>query len=173
MQTYNNKTRTHTDKISSFSYNPQYTQRGLIASKINAAYTFIPCEIKLPESLSLTPVSKSTSANGVALFTTTVGWEVVSFDTLSAVTNLDAHDAAIAYIPGNLVKATLTGGTEKAYICVEGHTSTAGPDFDTDYDAGYWQELDVTTFIKITHTAAGGTKNMVAHYVISGEDTGL
>lgn len=170
MQAKNPVERTATEKSSSVQYGPALVQSGQCASKINTAYSFIPCDIPQPQHLLITPaVSGTVSANGVAFFTTTGGWEVVSLGTLSLVTNLDAHQASIAYIVGNVVKATLTGGTEKAYVCVEAHSSTAGPDFDTDYGLGYWEELTTTTFIKITHTAAGSGKNAFFHYMIFGK----
>jgi len=170
VQPYNSVKRTATEKSSSVMYPTSLIQEGQAASKINTAYTFIPCDMQSPHNVVITPVVYSTvSANGVAFHTTTVGAEITSLDTLSAVTNLDAHAESIAYIPGNLVKATLTDGTEKAYLCIEAHTSTAGPDFDTDYGLGYWLELSTTTFIKITHTAAGSSKNAFFHYCIIGE----
>ena len=163
MQPYNQVKRTGTEKGMSVMYPPELIQEGLVASKINTAYTFIPCDIPNPKNVIVTPITLgSTSANGIALFTTVVGWNVTSLDTLSAVTDLDAHEASTAYNVGSIVKATITGGTEAAYVCIVGHTSTAGPDFTTDYGLGYWLELSTTTFIKIEHTAAGSAK--VAHF---------
>jgi hypothetical protein len=138
-----------------------YKQYGLVASGLNVAATFIPCGLKHPQFVQLTPVKLgTTSANGVALGTTTVVAEVDSLDVFSAVADLAAHAAAIAYVVGNIVKATPTGGTLGAYVCVEAHTSTAGPAFDTDI--AKWQRLPETTFLKINHTAAGVAK--VAHF---------
>lgn len=170
MRVYGPVKRTSTEKGSSVIYPPELIQTGLVSSAINTAYTFIPCDIANPRAVLLTPVKLgSVSANGVALATTVVGYQVDSIDTLSAITNLDAHAASIAYVAGNIVKATLTGGTAKAYACIVGHTSTAGPDFDTDYAAGNWLELPSTKFIKITHTAAGAAAVLHASYMIFGE----
>lgn len=172
MQPYNPVKRTSTEKGSSVIYPPELMQNGLVASKINHTSTFIPCDIPNPHQLILTPVKLgSTSANGVALFTTTVGYEVDSFETLKVVADLDAHAETVAYVKGNIVKATLTGGVQKAYVCIEAHTSTddSGPDFDTDYALGYWLELPSTKFILITHTAAGSGKVVQLAYTILGE----
>lgn len=142
-------------------------QDGQVASKINTAYTFLPCGIEVPTNVFITPVKLSTtSANGVAFFTTTVGPQVDSLTALSAVADLDAHAASVAYVVGNIVKATPTGGSLGAYICNTAHTSTAGPDFDTDI--ANWTKLNETAFIKLTHTAAGSAKVAFFSYKIDG-----
>lgn len=150
------------DKILTF-------QDGLIASKINTAYTFIPCGIVSPINVQITPVKLSTtSANGVAFFTTTGGYQADSLEILSATSDLDAHAASIAYVVGNIVKATPTDGSLGAYLCITAHTSSTGPDFDADI--ANWVKLKETAFIKLTHTAAGAGK--VAHftYKVEGYD---
>ena len=166
---YSNPYRISSDQGGSVNHGIAYAQEGIAASKIATAYTFIPCDIQLPHQVFLTPVKLgTTSANGVAFFTTTGGWQVDSFDTFSAVADLDAHAASVAYEVGTIVKATPTGGALGAYVCVEAHTSTAGPDFDADLASGYWQLLSTTTFLKITHTSAGSGKVANFHYKIEG-----
>lgn len=168
MQPYNPVKRTSTDKVSSVNTLPELIQTGLVASKINVAYTFVPCDIPDPKSIVITPVKLgTTSANGVALFTTVVGYQVDDVETLSAISDLDAHAASIDYNVGTIVKATETGGTQKAYVCIKAHTSTAGPDFDADI--GNWLELPTTTFLKVTHTAAGADKVANFNYTILGQ----
>lgn len=170
MQPYNHVKRIPSDLGGSVNYSIPLMQEGLAASKINTAYTFIPCDLKQPKHVQITPVKLSTtSANGVAFFTTTVGPQVDSLTTFSAVSDLDAHEASVAYNVGSLVKATPTGGSAGAYVCIVAHTSTAGPDFDADLALGYWQLLDTTTFLKITHTAAGSAKVANFTYKIEGE----
>jgi len=144
-------------------------QEGTAASNINTAYTFIPCDVPVPIAVYITPVKlNTTSANGVAFFTTTGGWQIDSLDTFSAISNLDAHAASTAYVVGNIVKATPTDGALGAYICETAHTSTAGPDFDADITN--WRKLDNTDFLKITHTAAGVGKVAFFTYKIEGYD---
>ncbi len=167
MQPYNPVKRTGTEKGMSVIYAPELIQEGLVASKIAAAYTFIPCDIPTPKNVIITPLKLgSTSDNGVALFTTTAGFQIDSLDTLSAVTDLDAFAQAVNYVVGNVVKATPTGGVEGAYVCIEANTSTTGgvlgTDFATDLAAGKWLAIDTVTFIKVTHTAASSAK--VAHF---------
>lgn len=165
---YNLPQRISSNQGGSVEFGIPYAQEGIAASKINAAYTFVPCDIELPHQVFITPVKLSTtSANGVAFFTTTGGWQVDSFDTFSAVTDLDAWAQNVAYNVGTLVY----NGTV-AYVCVEAHTSTTGgtaaADWATDLAAGYWQALETTTFLKITHTAAGSGKVAYFHYQIQG-----
>ena len=170
MQAYNAVKRTGTEKGSSVIYPPELIQEGLVVSKINSTATFIPCDIPNPKNLIVTPVLLSTtSENGVALFTTVVGWYVDSFDTLKVVTDLDAHQASTAYNVGTVVKATRTGGTEKAYVCIVAHSSASGPDFTADYALDYWLEIATTTFLKVVHTAAGSTKVAQFAFAILGQ----
>jgi hypothetical protein len=170
MQPYNTVKRTGTEKGSSVIYPPELIQEGLAVSKIATAYSFIPCDIPTPKNVIITPVLLSgTSENGIALFTTVVGWYVDSLTTLKAVTDLDAHEASVAYQVGNIVKATRTGSTEKAYICIAAHSSASGPDFDADYALDYWLEIATTTFLKIVHTSAGSAKVAQFAYAILGQ----
>ena len=172
-QVYNPVKRTSTEKVSSNNTLPELIQRGLISSKIATAYTFLPCDIPSPKDVIITPVNHANDANGVALFTTQVGWQVDSLDTLSAVTDLDAFAQGVAYIVGNLVKATPTGGVEAAYVCLVANTSTTGgvlgADFAIDLALGYWLKIPTTTFLKITHTSAGGSYNAHFAYTIFGQ----
>jgi len=139
-------------------------QEGLAASKINTAYTFIPCAIEDPTNVVVTPVVLGTvSANAVAFPQVA---EVTSLTALSAVADLDAHAASVAYNVGTVVKATPTGGSLGAYVCSTAHTSTAGPDFDTDI--ANWNLLPHTAFLKIVHTAAGSAKVANFRYKIEG-----
>lgn len=146
-----------------------YMQRGIAASKIATAYTFIPCDID-PFNVFITPVKLSTtSANGIALFTTVAGWQIDDLNTLSAITDLDAWAQNVAYNVGTVVY----NGTV-AYVCIAAHTSTTGgtaaADWATDLATGlYWQALPSTTkFIKITHTSAGAGKVANFNYTIQG-----
>jgi polyisoprenoid-binding protein YceI len=168
MQPYNPVKRTGTEKGLSVYYAPELIQEGLTASKINAAYTFIPCDIKLPKNVHITPLAQTNSANGIALFTTVVGWEIDSLDTLKVVADLDAWAQGVVYNTGTLVYV----GTV-AYVCLDDHTSTTGgtaaADFATDLAANHWLALDTTTFIKITHTAAGSAKTANFTYKITGQ----
>ena len=171
MIAYNAPERIGTDQGGSVDRRIPYIQRGLVASKINVTPMYIPCDIDHPENLQICPLKLgSTSANGVALFTTVVGWEVASFvpASLAAISALDIHATSIAYVIGNIVSGTRTGSTLKAYICIEAHTSTNPIDFNSDYEAGKWQELTTTTFLSLAITQAGGSK--VAHftYMIEG-----
>ena len=174
LQPYNTVKRTGTEKGSSVIYPPELIQEGLCSSKIATAYSFIPCDIPSPKNVIITPLNHANDANGVAFFTTTVGWQVDSLDTLSAVADLDAFAQNVAYIVGNVVRATPTGGVEGAYICLEGYTSTTGgvlgADFATDLAAGYWLAIDTVTFLKITHTSAGGSYNAHFAYAILGQN---
>lgn len=155
MLVYNPPERISSDQGGSISKQIAYMQRLLVSSKIATAYTWIPCALlDVWHILVAAKKLSTTSANGVALGTTTV---VAEYDSEGAVTNLDAHGASVAYVLGNLVKATPTGGVEAAYICVVAHTSTAGPDFDADI--ANWQLLSETKFLKLTHTSPGTGKH--------------
>lgn len=90
---------------------------------------------------------------------------------LTPVAGLPAHAASAAYRLGAVVKATPTGGSLGAYICIVAHTSTAGPDFDTDI--ANWQALPTTLpgFIEVrTVAAAGAGKSTSVAYAIYGID---
>lgn len=95
---------------------------------------------------------------------------------LDPVEALDAHAASAVYNPGVLVKASYDSGDTKAYVCIEAHTSTAGPDFDTDYDAGYWQEIGdddtegLAGFLKVVHADPGANDSVCFSYEIRGRD---
>ena len=172
MQVYNTPQRVGTDQGGSVDKGIPYMQEGIAASKLNTNYTYIPCDIWHPNHILITPVTYSTtSANGTALFTTTVGWEIATFAhaSLTAVASIDAHAGNVAYVPGTLVSATETGDSQAAYVCIVAHTSTNPADFDTDYASGYWLRLTTTTFIKINHTAAGASKHTYFHYKIEGQ----
>lgn len=165
---YSSPYRISSDQGGSVNHGIAYAQEGIAASKIATAYTFIPCDIQLPHQVFLTPVKLSTtSANGIAFFTTTGGWQVDDFDTFSGVTDLDAWAQNVVYNVGTLVY----NGTV-AYVCVEAHTSTTGgtaaADWATDLATGVWQALSTTTFLKITHTSAGSGKVAYFHYKIEG-----
>jgi len=156
------------EKITSVEDEILSYQEGQVASGINVAYTFIPCAIEEPIGVIVTPVKLGAlSANGVALFTTVVGYEVDSLDVLSVVADLDAHAASIDYEIGTIVKATdPVDSVVKAYVCNTQHTSTAGPDFEADI--ANWDQVNCDTFLKLTHTAAGA--DLVANftYLING-----
>lgn len=157
-------TRYMSEKLTSVEDEILLFQEGQVASKIATAYTFVPCAINVPIALYITPVTLgSTSANAVAFPAVP---EVLSFTSLSAVSDLDAHAASVAYVVGNVVRATETGGTEAAYICNTAHTSTAGPDFDTD--VANWTKLTHTTFLKLVHTSAGASKVANFNYKVEG-----
>ena len=170
MIAYNTPERIGTDQGGSVDRRIPYIQRGLIASKINTTPMYIPCDIDHPENLMICPLALGVSANGVALFTTVVGWEVASFlpASLKVVANIDIHAANIDYVIGNLVSSTREGSTLKAYICIEAHTSTTSIDFDADYASGYWQELTTTTFLSLAITQAGGSALAHFTYMIEG-----
>ncbi len=170
MIAYNTPERIGTDQGGSVDRRIPYVQRGLIAGKINTTPMYIPCDLDYPENLQICPLALGVSANGVALFTTEVGWQVASFlpEDLSEISDLDIHAAAIDYVVGNLVTSTLEGSTLKAYICIEAHTSTTSIDFDTDYAAGYWQELTTTTFLSLAITQAGASAHAHFTYMIEG-----
>ena len=168
MNPYNKPERISSDQGGSVSVKIPYVQRGIAASKIATAYTFIPCDLD-PQNVFLTPVKLSTvSANGIALFTTVVGWQIDDLDTLSAASDLDAWAQNVAYNVGTIVK----NAAGDALVCVTAHTSTTGgtaaDDYATDYAAGYWQTLTTTAFIKITHTSAGSGKVANFNYEIHG-----
>ena len=152
------------EKITSVEDEILSYQEGQGASKIATAYSFIPCAMETPIGVTVTPVTLgSVSANKVA-FPSVI--EVLSLDVFSAVTDLDAHAASIAYNVGTLDKATETDGTEAAYLCNTAHTSTAGPDFDADI--ANWYKLPHTTFLKLVHTSAGAAKVANFTYKIDG-----
>lgn len=139
-------------------------QEGLATSKIATAYTFIPCAIEDPTNVVISPfVLASVGANAVAFPQVA---EVTSFTTLSAISDLDAHAASVAYNVGTVVKATPTGGSLGAYVCSTAHTSTAGPNFDADI--AKWNLLPHTAFLKIVHTSAGAGKVAAFRYKIEG-----
>lgn len=171
MHPYNSVKRIPSDQGGSVNFTVPLMQEGLAASSINTAYTFIPCDMKQPKHVKITPVKLSTtSANGVAFFTTTGGWQVDSLTSLTAISGVDDWAQNVAYVVGNVV---LNPDDDTAYICIVAHTSTnvgtEAVDWATDIAAGYWQELPATTkFIKLTHTAAGANKVANFTYEIQG-----
>jgi hypothetical protein len=89
---------------------------------------------------------------------------------LEPIEALTAHAETTYYPEGWITKATPTGGSLGAYVCITPHTSTAGPDFDTDI--GNWQALPTSLpgFLKVTHTAGGSGKYVGLSYRIYGID---
>ena len=150
-------------------------QIGQVASKINTAYTFLPCGLITPLNVYLTPVALSTTdANGIALFTTVVGWEVNSLTALSAISDLDAWAQNVAYNIGTVVS---NPDADTGYVCRVAHTSTTGgtaaTDWAVDLALGYWEVLSETAFVKLNHTAAGSGKVANFNYKIEGYDTAI
>jgi hypothetical protein len=168
-QPYNSPFRISSDQGGSTRHRALYGQIGQIASKIHTAVFYIPCGIKHPQFLHLTPVvSGSVSANGVALGTTTVVAELASLDTFSALADLDAWVASAAMIVGNLVKNPAADG---AYICVVAHGASATNSeagFQADVTLGYWQLISEEHFLKVTSTSPGSSKNTFCAYKIEG-----
>lgn len=173
MLPYKAPERVSSDQGGSTRFPIPYKQEGLACSSINTAYTFIPCDLDEVTQVLITPVKLSTTSdNGVALFTTTVGWEAddMDYEDLSAITDVDDWAVATAYNIGTVV---LNPDDDTAYICIEAHTSTddvsEAADWVTDLAAGYWQVLPSTTlFVKLTHTAAGGAKVCNFNYQLVG-----
>jgi len=160
-----NPKRYMSEKLTSIEDEILLYQEGQVASKINTAYFYLPCGIDIPLAVSLTPVKLSTtSANGVALFTTTAGWQVDSLDTLSAISALDAYGTGVVYQVGTIVK---NSDEDKAYICHTGYTSDGAGTLAGDIDS-YWSELKETAFVKITCTAPGSGKVVNVNFKIEG-----
>jgi len=174
LQPYNSPQRESSDMGLSTRHDIVYIQEGIAVSSINTAYTFVPCDIANPTNIFITPLKLSTtSANGTALFTTTVGWEVVALDNanLNVAADVDDWVQNTAYQVGNVV---LDPDDTLAYVCVTAHTSsntgTEAVDWAIDKDTnGYWQAINTSAkFIKITHTAAGAAKVAKFMFKITG-----
>lgn len=153
------------EKLTSVDDEVLYYQEGNIASKINAAYFFLPCGIPNPIGVYLTPVKLgTTSNNGAALFTTGVGFQVDSLDSLSSISDLDTYQTSTSYNVGTLLR---NSSSDKAYICHTAYTSGASSTLDDDLDS-YWTKIPETSFIKVTCTAPGSGKVVNVNFKIEG-----
>lgn len=153
------------EKITSVEDEILYYQEGKVAGKINANYLYLPCGIKEPVSVQLTPVKLgSVSANGVGLFTTAVGYEIESLDNLKNISDLDGFTVSTAYNVGTVVKDS-TGS--KAYVCHTAYTSGGSATLDVDKDT-YWFPLKETKFVKVNCTAPGSGKVVNVNFKIEG-----
>lgn len=155
------------EKLTSVEHDILLYQEGKASSKINTAYTFIPCGIANPTGVQITPVTNgSVSANPTAFAAQA---EVLSLTSFSALSDLDAWAQNVAYEVGTIVK---NPDANTAYICNLAHTSTTGgtaaADWATDLAAGYWTEVKQTNFLKVIHAAAGASKVASFTYKIEG-----
>jgi len=167
-QPYNLPQRESSDMGGSTRHQILYSQEGIAVSTVHTAFTFIPCDIANPVNVQITPVLEGRSTddivNGVAFFTTTVGWYVSALlnESLSVIADIDdwVYNAN-AYKVGQLV---LNYADDAVYVCVVDHTSSTTDSevgFQADVTLGYWQLLSNATFntsqkyIKIIHTSAG------------------
>ncbi len=150
-----NLKRFMTEKITSVEDDILYYQHGVVTSLPNASSTFIPNPMKDVVSVDITPIKLGTvSANGVALFTTAVGYEIDGFD--NPISSLPDW-SAVAFQPGAIVKSS-----GKAYICTEAHTGSGSIDLTK------FRELSATKFIRLVHTAAGAGKVVSIEYLLTG-----
>ncbi len=187
---YNLPQRESSDQGGSTRHSIAYVQEGIGVSTVHTAFTFIPCDIANPVNVEITPVLEGRSTddivNGVALFTTVVGWYVSALlnESLSAIADVDdwVYNAN-QYFKGQLV---LNPDDDEVYICIVDHTaSTTNSEvgFQADVTLGYWQLLSSATFNKAqkeNEAAAqvgvdmskmsGKLHGMVSHFTLTDSD---